>query len=313
MPMDPVETGIPKLVGELAPDERRRQRPRPAPSSPPTPCARRRCAAPSSRDGVTATVGGMAKAQRCCRRRWRRCSRCSPPTPRSIRRRTPSSAPSSPTRSTRSSSTAARAPTTPCSCSPTARSATSRSRTGGAAYALVEAITAACADLAHADGGRRRGSDEARTVVVRGRAPYGRRAPRRAVARSQLVQCSLYGCDPYWGRVLSELGASGARFDPEQVDDRLQRRVVCRNGIAAPARRRRAAGARWQQRDIEIDCDLNAGAGRPRPLHRPHARHTSTRTWGRVMDAAERASPRQGRDPRRGAAVHPRVLGQDAS
>jgi N-acetylglutamate synthase/N-acetylornithine aminotransferase len=32
------------------------------------------------------------------------------------------------------------------------------------------------------------------------------------------VQCSLNGADPYWGRVLSELGASGAFIDPEGVD-----------------------------------------------------------------------------------------------
>ena len=55
----------------------------------------------------------------------------------------------------------------------------------------------------------------------------------RAVAGSQLVQCSLNGEDPYWGRVLSELGASGARFDPDRVDISYNGVVVCRDGIAA--------------------------------------------------------------------------------
>ena len=106
---------------------RRRHAARPTRSSPPTPCARRRCSAPSSRRGVTATDrrdgqgrgdavardGDDARGHHHRRRRRRRraaraCSRLR-----------------SPTRSTRCSSTARAAPTTPCSCSPTARSATS--------------------------------------------------------------------------------------------------------------------------------------------------------------------------------------------
>ena len=68
------------------------------------------------------------------------------------------------------------------------------------------------------------------------------RTAARAVARSQLVQCSLYGNDPYWGRVLSELGASGARFDPERVDIAYKGVVVCRDGVAAPHDDGRARG-----------------------------------------------------------------------
>ena len=35
----------------------------------------------------------------------------------------------------------------------------------------------------------------------------------RKVADSILVQCSLNGEDPYWGRVVSELGSAGVAFD----------------------------------------------------------------------------------------------------
>ncbi|HEV2309015.1 MAG TPA: bifunctional ornithine acetyltransferase/N-acetylglutamate synthase, partial [Acidimicrobiia bacterium] len=81
----------------------------------------------------------------------------------------------------------------------------------------------------------------------------------RGVASSQLVQCSLYGADPYWGRVLSELGASGAVFDPERVDIAYNGIVVCRNGVAAPHDADSLAAA-MAQRDIEITCDLHAGS-----------------------------------------------------
>ena len=56
----------------------------------------------------------------------------------------------------------------------------------------------------------------------------------RAVATSQLVQCSLYGADPYWGRILSELGASGAHLDPEHVDIAYNGITVGRAGVATP-------------------------------------------------------------------------------
>ena len=46
------------------------------------------------------------------------------------------------------------------------------------------------------------------------------------------MQCSLNGGDPYWGRVLSELGASGAFIDPERVDIAYNGVTVCRDGIA---------------------------------------------------------------------------------
>ena len=91
--------------------------------------------------------------------------------------------------------------------------------------------------------------------------PVARRgtAAARTVASSQLVQCSLYGCDPYWGRVLSELGASGAIFDPERVDIAYNGIVVCRDGVAAPHDDRGRTA--MEQRDIEIACDLHAGDG----------------------------------------------------
>ena len=98
-----------------------------------------------------------------------------------------------------------------------------------------------------ADGARRRGRDEARPrrrASARARRP--RRASRRqAVANSQLVQCSLNGGDPYWGRVLSELGASGAFLDPERVDIAYNGVTVCRDGVACDARRGAARRRSW--------------------------------------------------------------------
>jgi glutamate N-acetyltransferase/amino-acid N-acetyltransferase len=82
----------------------------------------------------------------------------------------------------------------------------------------------------------------------------------RQVASSQLVQCSLYGKDPYWGRIISELGVSGAMFDPELVTISYAGVVVCERGIAA-AHDTDAVVAAMEQRELDITCDLHNGNG----------------------------------------------------
>jgi len=54
----------------------------------------------------------------------------------------------------------------------------------------------------------------------------------RAIANSPLVKTAIAGADPNWGRILSSAGASGAHFDPDTVDIRLQNVLVCRRGLA---------------------------------------------------------------------------------
>ena len=84
----------------------------------------------------------------------------------------------------------------------------------------------------------------------------------RAVAESQLVKCSLFGGDPYWGRVLSELGASGAFLDPDRVDIAYNGFTVCIGGVAAPGCFDADALAKsMQQKEIEVVADLRGGNG----------------------------------------------------
>ena len=99
-----------------------------------------------------------------------------------------------------------------------------------------------------------------RVNVVGARSQGDARVAARAVANSQLVQCSLNGEDPYWGRVLSELGASGALIDPERVAIAYSGVTVCREGIAAPHDAAALAQA-MAAGDIEIRCDLGLAHG----------------------------------------------------
>jgi glutamate N-acetyltransferase/amino-acid N-acetyltransferase len=134
-------------------------------------------------------------------------------------------------------------------------------RGGRGSEAFFTALAAACMDLARQMAADAEGATKLARVTVRGARSHAEATTAaRAVAGSQLVQCSLYGCDPYWGRVLSELGASGARFDPERVDISYQRIQVCRDGVAVDHDAAALAGL-MAERDIDIQCDLRAGVG----------------------------------------------------
>lgn len=56
----------------------------------------------------------------------------------------------------------------------------------------------------------------------------------KAVVRSPLVKCAVYGADANWGRVLCAIGYSGAEFDPKAVEVKFQSKagelLVCAGG-----------------------------------------------------------------------------------
>jgi glutamate N-acetyltransferase/amino-acid N-acetyltransferase len=128
-------------------------------------------------------------------------------------------------------------------------------------HALTDALTAVCRDLAGQMATDAEGATKLVRVIVRGaRSSAEARLAARAVANSQLVQCSLNGGDPYWGRVLSEVGASGAFIEPEAIEITYNGVVACRNGVDAdpdPGELARAMAAH----DIEITCELHLGMG----------------------------------------------------
>lgn len=130
---------------------------------------------------------------------------------------------------------------------------------GSAFHAFVDALGAVCSSLAEQMARDAEGATKLARIRVRGaRSADDARRAARAVASSQLVQCSLNGEDPYWGRVLAELGASGADLDAEAVDVAYNGIVVCRDGVAAAHDAARVA-ASMTAREIDIECDLRRG------------------------------------------------------
>ena len=128
---------------------------------------------------------------------------------------------------------------------------------------LGDALWEACTDLA----GQMAADAEGATKVVRIRvvgaaSAADASAGARKVAQSQLVKCSFYGRDPYWGRVVSELGSAGIELDPDRVSVSYGGITVCAGGLEAtdpaarPALRQVMAAP-----TIEVVADLGLGEG----------------------------------------------------
>jgi len=131
---------------------------------------------------------------------------------------------------------------------------------------LTATLTDACADLAWQLAVDSEGSTRVAEIRVVGAADDAdARLAARAVASSLLVKVSLFGADPYWGRIFSELGASGAAFDPDQVRVAYGPVTVVETGVDV-AGVGDAAAAYLAGDRVEITCDLGLGAGAARVL-----------------------------------------------
>ncbi len=133
---------------------------------------------------------------------------------------------------------------------------------GASPAALTTALTDACRSLAEQMVEDAEGATKVAHVQVRGASSNAAaHVAARQVADSMLVQCSLFGADPYWGRIVSELGSAGTRFDVDLVSVAYGGTVVCAAGVAVP-HDEAAVAAHMAGRHIYIDCDLGLGPGR---------------------------------------------------
>lgn len=124
-----------------------------------------------------------------------------------------------------------------------------------------DALAEACASLAAQMADDAEGATKVVTVRVVGAASDDDAArAARKVAESQLVKCSLFGADPYWGRIISELGSAGVTFDPDLVSVAYGGVTVCAGGVAA-AHDLDALASHMGGRRVEIVADLGLGSG----------------------------------------------------
>jgi glutamate N-acetyltransferase / amino-acid N-acetyltransferase len=121
---------------------------------------------------------------------------------------------------------------------------------------LVEVVTVACHDLAMRLLSDAEGSTKDVAVEVVGAATESDAVEvGRAVARSNLLKCALFGEDPNWGRVVAAVGTTRAEFDPDSVDVTINGVTVCRAGTAGEDRSK----VDLSGRAVHIVVDLHAG------------------------------------------------------
>jgi glutamate N-acetyltransferase / amino-acid N-acetyltransferase len=121
---------------------------------------------------------------------------------------------------------------------------------------FADAVRTACHDLAMRLLTDAEGSEHDIAVEVRNAATEDEAVEvARAVARSNLFKCAVFGRDPNWGRILASVGTTGAAFDPADLDVALNGVWVCRSsGPAEPADRVDLAPRR-----VDVTVDLKAG------------------------------------------------------
>ena len=90
--------------------------------------------------------------------------------------------------------------------------------------------------------------DDARTVA-------------RSVGHSQLVKTAIYGGDANWGRIVTAVGYSGAKFDPSKVSMKLCGIERFRLGCPVNEDKEDALAELLKAKDVQVEIDLGGGSG----------------------------------------------------
>ena len=121
---------------------------------------------------------------------------------------------------------------------------------------FAEAVQQACRDLSMKMLADAEGADHDIAIEVRSAASEDEAVDvARAVARSNLFKCAVFGRDPNWGRILAAVGTTDAAFDPTDLDVALNGVWVCRNSGPAEPPDRVDLTQRW----VDVTVDLKAG------------------------------------------------------
>ncbi len=138
--------------------------------------------------------------------------------------------------------------------------ATGRAGRAGEAE-LTDAFATACRDLAMQMADDAEGSTKTVVIDVVGAADDAEAAKvARDIANNQLIKCSWYGRDPYWGRLAAEAGAAAPSFDHTTLTIAYGPHVVYRAGEEAP-HDGPALAAYMQGRRLDLTIDLGQGPG----------------------------------------------------
>ncbi|HEX9946961.1 MAG TPA: bifunctional glutamate N-acetyltransferase/amino-acid acetyltransferase ArgJ [Allosphingosinicella sp.] len=131
---------------------------------------------------------------------------------------------------------------------------------------FADAVHKACEDLTEQMALDAEGMTKMVALAVTGAASDAEaRIAAKRIAENNLVKCSWYGGDPYWGRLLAAAGSAGIAFETEKTFVAYGGTVVARGGANAE-HDPDAVAAHMKQERIEIEVALGLGEGRARVI-----------------------------------------------
>ena len=138
-------------------------------------------------------------------------------------------------------------------------------RPGNASWAwFLEGLTQLCQSLAKMIARDGEGAKKLIVVEVQGARKHSdAERVARTVANSPLVKTAVAGSDANWGRILCAAGYSGAVFDPNKVDIRVNDLLLCRDGVSAGFDEA-AARQELDATEVVLRLDLHQGSASAR-------------------------------------------------
>ncbi len=130
--------------------------------------------------------------------------------------------------------------------------------------AFEDAVFQVCEELMLQMARDAEGMTKLVVIRVTGAASYAEaRHAARSIGSNQLIKCSWYGADAYWGRLLAEAGSCGIQFETERASVAYGGIKVAEAGVEIPHDGEAVLGhMRGQEIDILVDLGLGSGQGR---------------------------------------------------
>jgi glutamate N-acetyltransferase/amino-acid N-acetyltransferase len=126
---------------------------------------------------------------------------------------------------------------------------------------FANAVHKVCEDLTYQMARDAEGMTKMVALRVTGAASDAEaRAAAKSIAENNLVKCSWYGGDPYWGRLLAAAGSAGVAFEAERTKVAYGGIVVSRGGTNAE-HDQEAVAEHMKNERIEIEVALGLGSG----------------------------------------------------